>query len=299
MTVSLVLKPDFTSTFSRGLQRLLGTLVGLLIATGIFHFLHPGPGLQIAFTAAFAFLLRGYGPANYGILAISVTSLVVFLFAVTGVPPGQVVWARGLNTLMGGVIALAAYRLWPTWERTQARESVARLLDAYRTYFHTIAASVRQEMVTGEALDRARLESRVARSNLEASAARLRAEPGSSAATIARVDRVLADSHRLVHALMSLEAGLVSSRPAPSREPFGAFVRDVDRTLELLSAGLRSAGAAQPGAFPNLREDYNALVESGDATIPRYALVNVEADRIVNSLNTLTDDLRPLMEKGD
>ena len=32
-----MLKPDFTSTFSRGVLRLLGTFVGLGIATGLFH----------------------------------------------------------------------------------------------------------------------------------------------------------------------------------------------------------------------------------------------------------------------
>jgi hypothetical protein len=59
----------------------------------------------------------------------------------------------------------------------------------------------------------------------------------------------------------------------------------VEKTLELLAA-LRSRHV-QLNEFPDLREDYHALVESGDQNIERYALVNVEADRIVNSLNTL------------
>ena len=37
MTTSLVLKPDFTTTFTRGTLRIVGTLAGLLVATGLFR----------------------------------------------------------------------------------------------------------------------------------------------------------------------------------------------------------------------------------------------------------------------
>ena len=38
MTVAIVLKPDFTATFSRGVLRVTGTLTGLAFATLLFHF---------------------------------------------------------------------------------------------------------------------------------------------------------------------------------------------------------------------------------------------------------------------
>ena len=40
--------------------------------------------------------------------------------------------------------------------------------------------------------------------------------------------------------------------------------------------------------LPDLREDHLALINSGDPGVDRYALVNIETDRITNSLNTLT-----------
>src|SRR5204862_416196 len=43
--------------------------------------------------------------------------------------------------------------------------------------------------------------------------------------------------------------------------------------------------------LPDLREDHHALVQSGDSLTERYALVNVETDRITNSLNTLSEDV--------
>ena len=138
MTIAIVLKPDFSSTFSRGVLRLGGTYVGLLVATGLFHVMRPTEAAQVALLAAFTFLCRCFGPANYGILTAAVSGLVVLLIAVTGVAPQQVIGPRALNTTFGGLLALIAYAVWPTWERTQLPEGMAAMLDAYRQYFREL-----------------------------------------------------------------------------------------------------------------------------------------------------------------
>jgi uncharacterized membrane protein YccC len=265
MTIALVLKADFTTTFTRGVLRLGGTFAGLALSTALFHALKPAVGLQCVLLTVFMFLMRWIGPANYGILVSALTALVVLLFALSGVPPSDVMGARALNTVAGGLIALAAYRLWPTWERTQVSESMARL-------------------------DRARQAVRLGRTNLEASVARLRTEPGDPAERLTALNAILANSHRLVHALMSLEAGLVRSQPVPARPAFRTFANDVDATLYFLASYLRGT-PIQPGDLPDLREDHRALLHSGDYHSDRYELVNVETDRVTNSLNTLSLDI--------
>ena len=288
MTVAIVLKPDFSSTFTRGLLRLAGTLAGLLLATALFHALHPGQAAQVAWIAGFAFLLRSFGPANYGVFVTALTALVVLLFAVTGVAPGQVIAARGMNTAAGGLIALAAYILWPTWERTQVNEVLARMLAAYRLYFAAVRdAYLEPQKDFGRDLDRARIAARLARSNLEASVDRLRSEPG-TAARVQELEVILANSHRFVHAVMALEAGLSTSRRAPARAAFRTFTAHVERTLLFLESRLRGGSAED---LPDLRESYRLLARSGDPAVERYALVNVEADRVTNSLNTLAEKI--------
>ena len=181
MTIAIVLKPDFTGTFSRGILRVAGTLIGLAFATALFHVLSPSLLVQVALIGLFAFLLRCFGPANYGVFVIALTALVVLLIALTGVVPGVVIAARGLNTIAGGMIALTAYALWPTWERTRLPEELAGMFDAYRVYFEAVRdAYVHPEKPLAERLDQVRLAARRARSNLEASVAR------SSAASPAR-----------------------------------------------------------------------------------------------------------------
>jgi uncharacterized membrane protein YccC len=161
------------------------------------------------------------------------------------------------------------------------------MLDAYRHYFQAIRDSyLRPDEDFNLILDRARLACRLARSNAEASLTRLAGEPGVSEDQLNALHKILATSHRLIHAMMSLEAGLASSAPAPPRDAFRKLAEDMDATLYYLTASLRGSKIAA-GHLPDLREDHHALLQSGSASIGRYALVNVETDRIVNSLNTL------------
>jgi uncharacterized membrane protein YccC len=289
MTIAIVLKPDFTATFSRGVLRLAGTFAGLVLATGLFHLLPSAIAPEVGLIGVLAFAMRCFGPANYGIFVTALTAMVVLLLAATGVEPGDVIAPRGLNTLVGGMIALVAYWVWPTWERTQVSEMMARMLDAYRDYFQLVMNGYFQpEASRSEDMDRARLAGRLARSNLEASVDRLTAEPGASAESLRLINAMMASSHRMIHAMMGLEAGLFQSRPVPPREASRAFAKDVELTLYFLAAALRGSALAR-NDLPSLRDDHLAVVRSGDSLVERYALVNVETDRITNSVNTLAE----------
>jgi len=305
MTVSIVLRPDFTATFTRGVLRVAGTLAGLLVATGLVYFLMPGAAPEVFLIVFFTFLLRCFGSANYGIFVMALTALIVFLVSLTGLAPGPIMIARGLNTLAGGAIALAAYWLWPTWERTLTPDLLADMLDAYRQYLQAVRDAYLNPGVGpgvepgGEfdaCLDRTRLAARLARSNAEASLARLRAEPGVSEDQLNMLTKTLVSSHRLVHALMSLEAGLATSAPVPPRDAFRKLANDADATLYYLGAALRGS-SIERGHLPDLREDHHVLLQSGDPHVGRYALVNVETDRMVNSLNTLSEHVLDYTER--
>ena len=295
MTVAIVLKPDFSATFSRGVLRLAGTFVGILIATALFHLLPLGSGLEVALIGAFTFAARAFGPANYGIAATAITALVVLLVALTGVAPNQVILARGINTALGGAVALLAYAIWPTWERKQIAEALAQLLDGYAVYFHGVHSAYNRAATTSPRdLDRLRLAGRRARSNLEASVDRLSAEPGTTREHMRILGGVLANSHRLTHAFMALEAGLSASPAAAPRPAFHEFAEDVELTLKSLASGLRGS-PVNAAALPDLREDHDLLLRADETGAARHTLVNVETDRVVNSLNTLTEDVLALI----
>ena len=291
MTTAIVLKPDFSSTFTRGVLRLLGTFLGLLLATALFHLFHPDIRAQVFLIGLFTFLVRCFGPANYGFLAVAITGYVVLLFGIAGMAPKAVIASRGWNTMVGGIIALTAYWLWPTWERTQVSEALARMLDADRLYFRAIReAYVHIERSFVVELDSARQSARLARSNAEASVDRLRGEPGITREAVEILSALLANSHRLANAVMALDAGIASSPPAPARAAFRTFADHVELTLYYLAAGLRGSPLKR-SQLPDLRAGHQALERSGGPLLERYALVNIETDRVTNSLNTLSEDV--------
>jgi uncharacterized membrane protein YccC len=291
MTIVLVLKPEFSVTFSRGLLRIAGTVAGLLLATALFHLNPTNPAVEIALICMLTFLLRWVGPANYGIFAVAMSALVVLLLSLNGVAPKEVILARGANTIAGGALALIAYGLWPTWERGRVPEMLAQLVDAYREYFHAVTQLFAQPTKeTAGQLERTRQAARRARSNLEASLDRLRTEPGTTPQQLERWNAMLASAHRFEHAVMALEAGQRQTEAATMRSAFSAFATDVEKTLQLLAQILRGTRSAEK-KFPNLREGYQKLLEAGDANTARYALTNVEADRMTNSLNTLREQI--------
>ena len=297
MTIVLVLKPEFAVTFSRGVLRIVGTLVGLSLATALFHFLPTNTATEIALIAVFMFLVRWIGPANYGVFGIAISALVVLLIAITGVAPKEVIQARAINTMVGGAFALLTYAAWPSWERNRLPELFGGLLAAYRDSFAAICEALLNPSATtayAKERERTRQAGRTARSNLETSVERLSAEPGITAGQIAQANAMLASSHRFAHAMMALEAGIPQApsqtpNPAPRAE-FRVFAAAVDKTLELLDAKIRGERVAERD-FPDLREDYLRLASSGDPQLARYALTNVEADRMTNSLNTLREQV--------
>ena len=153
MTIAIVLKPDFGGTIRTGVLRFAGTFAGLGLATALFHLSPPGTRLEILLLGLAVFFARAYGAANYGIAATNITAMVVLLQALGGVAPNEVILPRALNTVAGGTIALAAYAIWPTWERHRLGETLARMFEAYRDYFHQIRRRVREP---GEGSRRAR-----------------------------------------------------------------------------------------------------------------------------------------------
>jgi uncharacterized membrane protein YccC len=294
MTIALVLKPEFTATFTRGLLRIAGTILGLLLATALFHLFNPGVLLQVVLIFVLVFLLRWLGPANYGIFGIAVSALIVFLLAIGGVPPKDVIWARGVNTVVGGALALLAYWLWPTWERTRVSERIAEMLDAYRNYTHALSRWNPADKSWMLELERVRRGARTARANLEASIDRLGSEPGTTREQIARLSAALASSHRFVHALMALDA-IFSQQPAlASSPPLKTFLSKVETTLALLASTLRGVRVSAKD-FANLREEHRLMVQSrtsdASSAMARFDSINIEADRVTNSVNTLAEQI--------
>ncbi len=291
MTAAVVLKPDFSSTFSRGALRLAGTMLGLFAATLVYHALPVSGWTQFFLVGAFAFFLRYWGPANYGVFTLGISGLIVFLLAATGVSPANVVVTRAMNTVVGGLLALAAYAVWPTWERHTISDSIADMLDAMRDYFKLVAQQIAGSPDHDEAkLDQLRKAWQLKRTAAAAAVDRVCSEPGLGRVKIEALQSILASARALAYSVMGLEAGLAQSSPKFRPEAYRDFAKDVDLTLYSLGAALRGSKFANAN-LPQLREDHRRLLEARDAFEGMDEYVLIETDRLTVSLNTLREQV--------
>ena len=89
------------------------------------HFVPGGQWYAIGLIAVFFFGMRLAGPANVGLSAMSLSALVVILLSLAGVSAHEAVFRRGVDTLVGGALALVATLL--VAGRGSARWSPIRL----------------------------------------------------------------------------------------------------------------------------------------------------------------------------
>ncbi|MBW4052269.1 MAG: FUSC family protein [Proteobacteria bacterium] len=283
MTVAIVLRADYGATFSYGLLRVAGTVVGLLLTTALVHFLPADAWAWLAMMAVFCAAYRYFGTVHYGVAVTALTGMVVLLLALAGEPPESTMLPRLIATVIGSAMALLAYGLWPTRERTQIRSALAGLLRAYARYLASLgAASHSQER------REARNGARVARANAQAALERLQAEPAASPAIAELPQSLLANSNRLARTTMTLDAALSAPGAVPARSPIEALTVQGAIALKQIAEAVEGK-APPPPMSPRLRALQQDLVQELDTRLGGAigAELATLSDRLVDNINTL------------
>ncbi|MFD8160813.1 FUSC family protein [Streptomyces malaysiensis] len=232
LTSTMVLRPDFAQTYSRGVARFLGTLAGVLVGGGVVALVHPRPSvsavLAVLAVLAMYLLLR----TGFIVTSACVSAYVVFLLSIAGEAWGQTVQARVALTLLGGLLAMVAYAVFPAWETPRLRDRLANWLAAngafatavFDAYAHPADRRPRQ---VRDAL----LDARAARAAWEQSEAQAHREPvrhrGLSRAAARAAQTALSMMGRTV---MLLEAHLPERDAAPTEEA-GEFAAALRRAM--------------------------------------------------------------------
>jgi hypothetical protein len=309
MTVVLVLRPDFSSTFTRGASRILGTLLGAGVVTVAIAELRPG---QLGLTVlVLVWAIGAYTTlqANYAIYSVCIASLVVTLLAFGGQPDTTVALDRCLYTAAGAALALVAYVLWPTWQSTTLADDLADLVATEGRYGTAVLdAWIDPTRADRQALHQARLDARLARSNAEAAASRTVGEPTRSGGSGIPTDRalgVLAAVATCVRALLTLHAELP---PEAARLPELAdlshqYARAMATAADVLRTNVHQPVGPVPvpevarSTWPPLRATQldlahalgvgNGSLEGHAQPDSRVLIVVSETDLLVNAVNTL------------
>lgn len=283
MTVAIVLRADYGATFSYGLLRVAGTVTGLLLTTGLLHFLPADPWVRLAVMAVLCVGFRYLGTVHYGAAVTALTGIVVLLLALAGEPAAPTMVSRLIATVVGSAMALAAYGLWPTRERERIHMALGRLVRAYGAYL----VSLREAGGSQERRE-ARNAVRVARANAEAALGRLLAEPATTASVAELAQSLLTNSNRLARTTMALDAVLGTAGSLPQATLIETLLSQGGSALEQIAEAVEKKAppvAISPHLRASQRDLARTLGERRDGgTGGELAILS---DRLVDNINTL------------
>jgi len=260
LTVSVVLKPYAGTTFTRGAQRLIGTVAGITLGLVVSAMISGWAVQAVAVASAF-FLLLAVLPINYAWAIFFLSAGVVpFEAMLTGSVESQIGLFRIVNTAVGGALAMVGgHLLWLSSEVGTLRPMTAATMRATARY----AACVIGAFAAEADLEQAHRQAGLMNSNLQAVFQR----------TMRELDREPAQFHDYLLAVTMLQRLLVSLNtlrvigiePELALQERKRFAGDVALELE------RLGDAVENGTRPAFSQQFSQALHALHGAMARTA----------------------------
>ncbi|REK85504.1 FUSC family protein [Streptomyces inhibens] len=285
----MVMRPDFAQTYSRGVARFTGTLVGVTAGGAVMALAHPGEYVSAGLAVVCVWLMYLLMRTGFSVTSACVAAYVVFLLGIAGEGWEQTVQERIVLTLAGGLLAMLSYALFPAWETPKLRDRLAAWLAANGRYalavFEACAhPAERRPRQVREAL----LDARAARLAWEESEARAEKEPvrhrGLSLTSAKAASAALATMGRVT---MILEAHLPDKDAEPSAGA-AAFAAELRPSLERAVQAVRDGEPLNWSALRAVWEQWDTEAESEGVALRVADLLLDALDDLAEALSTGT-----------
>ncbi len=297
LTTVFVCQPSYGATRTKLVQRIGGTVLGLLAGWALFD-LFPGALVQSLIAVAAGVVFFATRASRYTLATAAITLMVLFCFNQVGDGYG-LIWPRLVDTLLGSLIAgLAVFLILPDWQGRRLPSVMASTLHSHASYLRQIL----QQYASGKRDD---LAYRLARRNahnadaaLAACLASMRLEPGHFRREADVGFRGLALSHTLLGYLSALGA----HRPGQPLELHGSLVEQaaahLTASLESIARGLQARQAPEAASRDEeaLARELEQLPEDGDE---RQRLLRTELALICRQLQPLRELAARLLRPGE
>ncbi len=204
LTIMVVMKPAYSLTKERNLDRLMGTVAGAFIGMVIIHYVSDARWL---FGILLVCMLGTYSfqRKTYLVSVVFMTPFILILFDFLGMGSRALFIERVYDTLIGGGIAfIGSYVLLPHWEREKLKMTLIEMLEANLAYFHQVS-----QLYFGQKYDRVpykiiRKEVMVRSANLASGFQRMYSEPKHKQLSINEVHKFSVLNHLLTSYIATL-----------------------------------------------------------------------------------------------
>ncbi|MCB0804087.1 MAG: FUSC family protein [Flavobacteriales bacterium] len=233
LTIIVIMRPSYGLTKRRAKDRMVGTLIGGLIAYGmifLIHDLYLYGAIGIASLVIALSLIQKNSRAS----AIFITLSVVFIYAILSTDVLTVIKFRVIDTLVGaGLSFMAMLWLWPSWESVEMNESIEKSIKANKDFLNKITEYYQRKGNVPTSYNIARKEAFVETSNLNSAFQRMAQEPKSKQSDMDRNYELVVLNHNFLASLASVSSFIQQHKTTEASDKFRNTIAKIDKNLDL------------------------------------------------------------------
>lgn len=259
LTILVILKPAFSLTKQRNIQRLIGTLCGGVAGALILIFVTDQTMLFI-FLMVFMVGTFSFQRINYIVSVLFMTPYTLILFSFLGENNITIAQERIVDTFIGSLIALAAsFAILPNWEYYNLKNFMREALVANYHYLLKVADELAGIPVDITSYKLARKDVYVSAANLGSAFQRMQSEPKSKRHNAKEIHKFVVLNHMLSSFIATLITNLqAKDRPAANE----SHIKLIRKSLFSLSEAIKKLGTKdfreREVRFPEMAPDENA-----------------------------------------
>lgn len=250
LTIAFIIKPAFSLTKQRNIERIIGTVAGGLAGVAILLLVK---NTTVLFLIMVVLMIATYSfmRIHYLAMVLCITPYVLILFSFLGVAFKIAASERILDTLIGCAIACSAsYFLFPSWESDQVKTFMQGIVKANALYLQKIIQALSGEKISMLEYKLARKEVYLNSANLSAAFQRMLSEPESKQSSKSQLQQFVVLNHILFSNIATIASALLSKEP----KPYSAdLVQLAKKAYYKLEESKKALGDAE--ALPELRKE--------------------------------------------
>ena len=263
LTILVILKPAYSLTKKRNIQRLLGTFIGIIAGALILYFIKNESvliGIMVfVMIGAYSFMRVNYLP----FVALMTVYLLISFYLLKTSDFNRLMIDRLIDTAIGSALAFIATRIIPPkWEKEQMGALIKSSMRANAFYFKYVTESFKNDLMEVAYYKLLRKEAYVALANLSDAFQRMLSEPENKQHKGQEVYNMVVNSHLFLSHTSTLASYIPLLKRKIQNQHFVTIVQDTLASIE--------TGVVEKSSTINMGDEIKYLLEDPEM------LVNVE-----------------------
>lgn len=295
LTIFVILKPAYSLSKQRNVQRLVGTFIGALLGLIIIFLIRNNTWLFIVLVI-FIILTYSFIRTKYTVGVVFMTAYVLIMFFLTDSTHFVTVFEnRIVDTIIGSAIAfLATFFLVPSWEKQQLQNYMTAALEKSIAYFKKVSYSLTGSDIADLDFRLSRKDAFISLANLSGAFTRMMNEPKSKQQQAKNVQQFVVMMHMLNSHIASLSGLETVELKRFQSAYFSHAIQDILTELEdannLLAGSVTAIPQRSRKSFKELRNYMDDLVDQRKDEILQ-GISNTETRTTIRDMKPYTDQL--------